>query len=332
MAAEQITAKQHYVPTFYLKQFADATGFLQILDAKEARLGKARPYKGVCYEQFFYGVETGKEDEISQAFEQAFGAMETQFADRMPAAIQRLRDGNASEADFDMLAYFMSLQWQRTGYFRRQINHMQDQMTRHIMSFAASNPDHIRKVLKRAGHAGTDEEVQQVCGTFSSGSYALNFNNSAHLRFMGADTLSGFRNLFFYKRWRIIRARGAYHFITTDNPVAEWIPEMGIYGAGFVQRTHYLALTPDLLIECTEPAQDGDPLNQPVLQRVVYVDADDDESQMFNIVLVAHCERFCYAQRRSELEALMALRGASGRPMTLYLERYWSKQAHPPRQ
>lgn len=46
MADEQITTKQHCVPTFYLKQFADAIGFLQVLDTKKARLGKARPYKG----------------------------------------------------------------------------------------------------------------------------------------------------------------------------------------------------------------------------------------------------------------------------------------------
>ena len=76
---KQITKKQHFAPRFYFKRFA-VDDFLQTLDIQRGKLIRAQPYSGVCYADFFYAVETGKEDEISQMFEQFFGEIEDKFA------------------------------------------------------------------------------------------------------------------------------------------------------------------------------------------------------------------------------------------------------------
>lgn len=60
----QITKKQHFVPKFYLKRFA-RNGQIQVCDVRAKRILKAYGYKSVCYEKFFYGVETGVQDEVS---------------------------------------------------------------------------------------------------------------------------------------------------------------------------------------------------------------------------------------------------------------------------
>lgn len=47
------TRKQHIIPRFYLKRFADNNGNLQILDIQRGKIIKPRPYSGVCYDDFF---------------------------------------------------------------------------------------------------------------------------------------------------------------------------------------------------------------------------------------------------------------------------------------
>jgi hypothetical protein len=64
---KQITRKQHFAPSFYFKRFAD-DGWLQTLDITNGRVMKSQPYKGVCYDDFFYAMQTGKADEVSKEF------------------------------------------------------------------------------------------------------------------------------------------------------------------------------------------------------------------------------------------------------------------------
>ena len=46
----QITKDQHFVPKFYLKQFAREKK-IQVFDVRARRIGKPRPYVSVCYEK-----------------------------------------------------------------------------------------------------------------------------------------------------------------------------------------------------------------------------------------------------------------------------------------
>lgn len=39
MAEDQITKKQHFIPKFYLKNFADNNEFLQVFDIANSRFG-----------------------------------------------------------------------------------------------------------------------------------------------------------------------------------------------------------------------------------------------------------------------------------------------------
>ena len=118
----QITEKQHYVPQFYIRQFADADGNVQNFRRAGKKLLKPRPSASVSYESFFYGAETGVKDEISQAYEKMFSDMESGVAEVLPEAIARLIDSRATDEDFQMLAMFMSAQWLRTKYFRDRLN------------------------------------------------------------------------------------------------------------------------------------------------------------------------------------------------------------------
>ena len=82
LCMKQIVKNQHFVPEFYLKQFSidkQNQGFVvRVFDLRTKRiLKKTYSIAEVCRDKFFYAAETGVQDEISQAFEEVFGQIET---------------------------------------------------------------------------------------------------------------------------------------------------------------------------------------------------------------------------------------------------------------
>ena len=127
-------------------------------------------------------------------------------------------------------------------------------------------------------------------------------NNASHLNFIDEDKVNGFYNLLLAKKWRIILSEGPYHFITSDNPVAEVIPpRTGLIPVTFMDRRHLLALTPNILIETVRP-DDMDPEQQPV-DRLSYHTANAKGVLMFNAVLANNAHQFAYASRTGRVRA-----------------------------
>jgi hypothetical protein len=90
MSNTNITKKQHYVPQFYLKRFADEEGNLQVLDVKNNRLRSSRSYAGVGYSHYFYAVKTGVPDDTSQHVEQWLQEFENAIAKELPDIINKI--------------------------------------------------------------------------------------------------------------------------------------------------------------------------------------------------------------------------------------------------
>ena len=237
----QITGKQHFVPRFYLKRFAKE-GQIQVFDVRAKRIGKPRPYGSVCYEKFFYAAETGVQDESSQILELMFGRIESKIAGALPGIIERAVAKQLSNFDLDALACFMGLQWVRTPYLREQVQAIES---------AA-----IKQILRKLGSLGVlrstaqdegmlDKQIERLEQVIQSGRYNIrSTTNASHLTFI-AKELVDIINLLLAKKWRIILSEGPYPFITSDNPVAEWIPpRTGLIPVTFMDRRHRLALTP----------------------------------------------------------------------------------------
>ena len=300
---KQITGEQHFVPEFYLKRFA-REGQIQVLDVRTKCIGKPRPYGSVCYEKFFYAAETGVQDEISQVFEDAFSRIEDVSAKVLPGVIERAVAQQLTNDDLYVLADFMSIQWLRTRSFRERLQKMQSEMMKWMLKQRASLPglqDHICSTAE--GCKMTDEQIEEVKRLIESGKYDIRTNNAEHLNVISGE-INGFRNLLLAKTWRIILSEGPYHFITSDNPVAEWIPpRTGIFGPTFTDRKHYLAVTPRILIETGRPA-DRNPEQQPV-DRLSYQTASDKQILTFNWVLATHAHQFAYAPQTDEFELLL---------------------------
>ena len=304
----QITGKQHFVPRFYLKRFAKE-GQIQVFDVRARWIGKPRRYVSVCYEKFFYAAETGVQDEISQALEALLSAMEDIFDKAFPGIIKRAVNLQLNNDDVDVLAYFMSVQWLRTRYFREWLQKMQSEVMKWVLKQRASLPrfqDYIREA------SDAHELKEHVNRLIESGEYDFReTNNTSHLNFISDEKINGFSNLLLAKRWRIYFSEGPYHFITSDNPVAVWSPPgIGLIPVTFMDRRHLLALTPNILIEAGRP-DSMNPEQQPV-DRLSYHAANEKGILMFNNVLAKNAHEYAYSHQRDEFEQLLNLSRSRG--------------------
>lgn len=304
MAAKQITKDQHYVPRFYLKRFANPAGKLEIFDCENERMLRARAYGGVCYEKFFYSSETGKEDEVSQVVEEAFGKMETGLSIELAQIIPKIENNQAlTVGDRLTVATLMSMLWLRGPVMRKQINRMEEQVLKEVM--ARHSIEHLSELAKKleaeTGQVMGPEEVQEMHEFLRSREYSLSIGNGGHLRFQ--QEMEGFRNLFYGKKWNVYLARGRYKFITTDNPVAEYFPETnGWWGNDFLSRTHMFALTPTILIEAVYPHH----TTGKKLRRKTLFDTVQDQALMLkhNFFLANKAVQFAYSTLPTELQQL----------------------------
>ena len=309
----QITENQHFVPQFYLKRFSK-NGQIQVFDVRAKRIGRPSSCKKECYEKFFYAAENGVQDEISQAFEDVFCRIEDVSAKALRGVIERAVAQHLTNGDLDELAYFMSVQWLRTPFFRERLQKIRSEFIKSFIQLrAAHSPRFLQDHIQEAAEAHeVSEEMREAVNRFiESGEYDFReTNNASHLNFIDEDKVNWFYNLLLAKKWRIILSEGPYHFITSDNPVAEISPRTELIPVTFMDRRHLLALTPDILIETCRP-DSMNPEQQPV-DRVSYHTANEKGVLMFNNVLVNSAHEYAYASQRDELEQLLNLSRSRG--------------------
>lgn len=180
---KQITKKQHFAPRFYFKRFA-VDNMLQTLDIQNGKLIKAQPYSGVCYADFYYAVETGKEDETSQVFEQFFSEIEDKFAKEYSGIVDAIWNYKPlTDQQLDILAWFMASLWIRSPRMRNQVNKTMADGMKQMTTMMSSDPnftDGAKEALEKEGHNVTDEQIEDARKTLESGEYELTFDNNVN--------------------------------------------------------------------------------------------------------------------------------------------------------
>ncbi len=300
---QQITEDQHFVPRFYMERFANSKLFLSVLDIKQAKIIKPRPYSGVCYKKFYYGQKTGVQDEISQQMENWFTSMENDIARFLPIIYNKITSySQITDEERYLISILAAMLWLRGDYMRLQVNKSSEDLMKWMMSMEASRPgykEHVREIMKQEDKDITDEEIEEIRKSFIKKDYELDFDNSSHLNLM--TELKGFSNMCFGKNWVVYLAKGQKRFITSDTPVVEWFPkrENFAYGASFLERKHYLVLSPEVLIEMIYPKY-GKKLKRKW--------ATDKQVSDFNLMRAELSINYCYSQREDELKELISLR------------------------
>lgn len=316
---QQVTEKQHFVPKFYLRRFAEGNGLLTPLDVKTFLKRPRRHYSGVCYASFFYAAKTGVKDTISQDIEKWLQQVESYVAKNIELAIPRIINmERITDDDRYSISVLLSMLWLRSPNMRVQLNQMEETMVQQL--FALDSEHHIDKYLRDTGTIWTKKERQGVVDMIKNKQYRLEFGNAQHLKFL-VDSLGlgreGFANLFYAKKWQIYISKGASRFITSDSPVIEWFaPPTGFYGRDFLSRNHYLALTPEIFIELTYP------IGSEKIRRKTLFKKDDDMVMMFNHLIASHANEHAYSGDDEIISRMLEARKRPGVAEREYVERY----------
>lgn len=312
---EQVVERQHYVPQFYLKRFANDSRELAILDGKYRKIIRPRGTTGICRESFFYGLKTGEADQVSQTVEKQLQRIETRLAkDLGPVISKILGNEHVAERDKRVVAWLMSMLWIRTPWMRRHLQQMEEQLIKHVMKVSALHPDGYEEWMDRYdrehGTTTSEEERSALRDLWVNGQYRLQLDNSGHLEFL--DQMKGFANMFHGQDWNVYVSRGAGTFVTSDAPVAVLEPEYeGFYPPTFLERTHYFALTPDICVEARFP----DHLTGKKFRRRTLFPDRAHIVAALNEQIGFRADRYVFSRDREPLEQLLrTMETITGRP------------------
>jgi hypothetical protein len=336
---DQITKKQHYVPQFYLKQFANPTGMLEVLDLKNKRIMKPHSYSAVAYARYFYAIEEGQHDQVSQEFEKWFAQIEDAIAREWSAIIERAENGAMNPRDFRIVSDFMSTQMLRTRAFQNQLRLNMENVDKILMKQQMENTDFedgatVQYFQKILGKDVTKKDLDDAKALLISDDYSISRNNAQFLQHM-INNVAGIANILYFQQWTVFKTLGQYKFITTENPVMEWMPKREeFWGASMIERKHYFAISPNCLIELSQPplldpfpsADEEWPGEPPPHETVKYLNVTSaDEVLMYDGLLADHGGSYAYSTDRLELEELNNQIVNPGRPFLLYFQNYLSK-------
>jgi hypothetical protein len=321
MKSNNPTAKQHFVPQLYLRAFADVGRNLRDLDVRTKRISRARPYQSFGYAHYYYALETGVPDDLSQDVERWLQQVESAVGRELDDLIAKILGNEPVEGrDRYVLSVLMAMLWLRSPQVRAQIDRLGEQVAEAMLRFRGRGAP--AAALGERGAGLSADEKKQAAEIMSAGGDRLEFNNAHHLHLMtrslGLDG-PGFANVFQGHRWKVYVARGNCRFITTDSPVAEWCaPPEGPYGPTFLDREKYFALTPEILFELADPI----PSEPAALARQTLLASDDDTVMMFNILLASRCQRSVYSGDRTILADMLAGLTNPGPPQRMFVDRF----------
>lgn len=297
---DSLTKAQHYIPRFYLKYFENQRHLIERLDVRENMILSPKGKKGLCFEDFFYGLETGKEDEVSQIVEKLFKIEEDHISDYMPRIIDNLL--SSSPVTFEhkyVLSRFMAMLYLRSPRLRSSLNSMITSGLKQLKEILSNYPEEVfEKVLKENfGNTLSSKEIEKVV---KDEIVEPHYNNSMHLKMI--TELKGFSNMLFGQEWLVYRNKTEIPFVTSDNPISpEPFERKGIFGGGFMELTYHFALSPDIHIQTQFPKEKS----KKVLHRKTI--NTEDEALRLNLFIADACTKEVYSDVKTSLNQISTI-------------------------
>ncbi len=299
-----LTKKQHFVPQFYLRRFLNGNNVVEVLDREHMKCIAPKGTKGICYEDFFYGMRTGEPDEVSQHIENYFQQLEGEISKKIDLIVSRfLNSDQVSEEEKWIVALLMSMVWIRGPAMRNQVNELSEKALKWMneMRFSILPVEQIFDNFdKETGKTTSPEEREKIREMMVSKDYSLKFSNELHL--MMFEEIKKFANLFCAQHWTVYISKLPQKFVTSDNPLAIVLPKSkGFYPPSFLERIHHFSLTPEICIKARYPNDDsGKKMKRKTLFR-----GSEKEVLELNMIIAGRAHQYVYARERQDLENIL---------------------------
>jgi len=299
-----VTKKQHFVPQFYLRRFLNGNNVVEVLDREHMKCIAPKGTKGICYEDYFYGMRTGQPDDLSQRIENYFRQIESEISKRIDLIIPKfLTSEQVTDEEKWVVALLMSMVWVRGPVMRNQVNELSEKALKWMneMRFSILPAQRIfDKFDEETGKTTTPEERERIKEMMVSKNYSLDFSNELHL--MMFDDINKYANLFFAQHWTVYISKLQQKFITSDNPLAIVFPKhKGFYPPSFLERIHHFSLTPEICIKARYSDKDsGKKLKRETLFR-----GSEKEVLELNMIIAGQAHKYVYAKGKQDLEDIL---------------------------
>jgi hypothetical protein len=222
---QSIKRKHHYIPAFYLRNFADSRGSIWVYDKLDQASLNPRPVNSKSNSTLDAGF---KKDYHS--FENSRGCNDTNTIEdylehywETPAAkmIAEINNGIFPYADKEFIAYFIGLMFSRVPNYKENFNAVISESMKENAKLHASNKEIFLETLKgyekHTGKKLTDNPDEFRDFIFQ-GKFELIPRNELYLNvFFRHGWILG--SVISKMRWRFYRSTDRFQYLSSDNPV-----------------------------------------------------------------------------------------------------------------
>ena len=234
-------ANDHYVPQFYLRRFAIETkpGFVY----SYIRNGKLtpRPISRVASAEGFYDVRWDTNPRLDpDSLDRVYSLNESGTApilDRLVTA-----DGfTLSDAEREMLAWFVALLVGRTPLTRERYKNIQVEFNKRLIKSVARDKEHYREIMREHDPNADPEETEAARLATAEGDldelFRFEFGEDGETDFkikgFGMVIVRPLAETLFQRRWHLVESTSVRRFATSDNPVVLMPPPGARDGSGW---------------------------------------------------------------------------------------------------
>lgn len=227
--------RHHYLPQFYLKEFADPSDKVWLYDRETGKLWHTH-VKDVCVETHYYSI-TKPDGSKDPSLEKIFSGMESKAKN----VIDKLNKNEPiTEEEKAELAMFIAFQFVRVPGFEHEINDNAEKIMKKMAEVAFCSEERAKIMLSKHKETNAKEHVEvtpkELVEFVKKDGYNIVFNREFSLA-MSVKLSREFYDLFMQMNWVFLMAPKDKAFVTSDNPFMLLPPKNykpGIYGVGLI--------------------------------------------------------------------------------------------------
>lgn len=283
--------RNHFVPDFQLKGFADRQGMIWVYDRKTKQY-RHQSTKDTALIKNYYRIE--KKGKYSMEIEQLLSQIEGLAS----AVFKKFEIGEQiSDEEKANVAMFVALQHTRVPTYEKVSNEMQEKMITKLYKLQFNSVDatreELRKLEKITGEKVSDDNAQEIFDIIQNDKLKVGIPRQNTIRSM-LQLASHIAIYLVQMDWMLIRAPKNTAFITTDNPFIILPPEKPVpfWGVGIITpgAKKGLPISPNL---CLFMGDKGSKFVTGIISR--------DKVRGLNISFARTSDRFVFARDKDHL-------------------------------
>ncbi|TGL46736.1 DUF4238 domain-containing protein [Leptospira kemamanensis] len=306
---KNITKWQHIVPQFYLKEFRNEKNLIENYDISNKKFGQPKGTKPLCAEYFYYGAETGVQDEISQIVEEFLQSFETPLSKSIPILKKSLI--GSSEITLEekhIISLLMSMLYIRNNTTRNQIKQTTSNLTLEALKGIANVKGEKRffnYYERDTGSIISSSDKKDFLKALEENQIKIDVNNAPHINFL--SKIPNFANILNTQNWIIYISKIEDNFITSDTPVVSNNPKnwYNQFGVPILAKSYYFPLSPKIFIKTYYNSQST---TKSIKRKNLLSKNDTKIINDLNLVIASRSGKQLFANQKIDIEKILKYR------------------------